>query len=467
MVATIKRTRKKADKYASLKKDLTKDQINAFDLAIAWATKIAKGKKVNNWFVICGYAGVGKSFLTQRLIPALKEILGQRVGACAPTHKAVAVLSDFCGDEVTSTGTIHHFLHLKPDEPDENGERHLVEVDSKHPHYRDYHFMIVDESSMIGEEIIGFIPRSVPTIFLGDIAQLPPVEDGDSISPLLQNPDILLTEVVRYKGAIADHVYNIRQNLEAKNPPKIKSEGNLLKYTDRTQWEEMAFKYFSKSLDPHDVKMLAWSNKEVENLNKKIRNRIYSHCSDRLYVEGEQIIAKEPITHWSPEINNVVVLLKTCEEATIQRAVPTQGYIGILSSGFEANYWELIIEKSDETLFSWLALDSTSIAEASSFLKLIKQEILNTEDFSERRKMWGQYYRFCDRFAIVPKGNSLIHRLQYSYALTVHQSQGSTFKKVFINGLNLFGCQETKMRNQLLYTGFTRAKDELHVLMKF
>lgn len=467
------------DQYASLKESLTEDQKKAFDKAIDWAEAIARhccdvingdliDEDVNFWFVICGYAGVGKSYLTQQLIPALKSILGKRVGACAPTHKAVAVLDDFCGSEVSVIGTIHQFLHLKPSEPDENGDRHLEQTWSKHPHYQEFNLMIVDESSMIGEEIVSFIPRGTPTIFLGDIAQLPPVEDDSEISPLLQSPDVLLTEVVRYKGAIATHVTKIRQNLEKKTPPKFSTKGNLFKYLEREEWEQEAFNEFLKaSGNPNNVKMLAWSNKEVESLNKKIRNQLYRDFGDDLFFEGEQVIAKEPLTVWSPD-RGVTVLLRTCGEALIHKAsLKKQELLGLLGGCLRADVWELKLENSDGIHFDWCAIDSASMKEVATFLNNVKKEILALDNKEERRQMWAKYYNFCERFSIVPKGNSLIHRLQYSYALTVHQSQGSTFKKVFVNGVNLFGCQDVKMRNQLLYTGFTRAKDELHVLMKF
>ncbi|MCC5619556.1 hypothetical protein LC605_31810 [Nostoc sp. CHAB 5836] len=44
----------------------------------------------------------------------------------------------------------------------------------------------------------------------------------------------------------------------------------------------------------------------------------------------------------------------------------------------------------------------------------------------QRSHAWREYYEFLETYNLVVKG-SLMHRLQYGYAITVHQSQGGTF----------------------------------------
>ena len=452
--------------YVDLKEGLTSHQLEAFNQVIEWAEKVkTSGNLQKKWFVISGYAGTGKSFLTQRLIPAVKEILGNRVGAAAPTHKAVEVLSDFCGRLVSDVSTIHQFLHLKPSDPDHNGKRHLEQISSQHSHYVTYDFMIVDESSMIGKEIVRYIPKKTPTIFLGDIAQLPPVEDNQELSPLLQNPDILLTEVVRYDGEIADYVFKIRNNLTSKSLPRLNTNLNLIKHLDKERWLNLAISEFSKANGPNDIKLLAWTNTEVQNLNKTIRNNIFDE-SNLLYIEGEQIMAKEPLTVWNRDKKSLNIFLRTCGQGTIKKADLRTAKIGI-NKDIIVDLWDLEIENSDGLKFNWETIDTKSMEKVNKYLNEFKKEILEMTNKTLRQQRWIKFYNFCERYAIVKKGNNLIHRLQYSYALTIHQSQGSTFQKVFVNGCNVFGCQEIQMRNQMLYTAFTRAKDELHVLMAF
>jgi superfamily II DNA or RNA helicase len=68
----------------NLKADLSGQQKEAFDLALAWF------KSPDSPFVLRGYAGTGKSFCAQRIIKALQP--NGKIAICAPTHKAVHVL---------------------------------------------------------------------------------------------------------------------------------------------------------------------------------------------------------------------------------------------------------------------------------------------------------------------------------------------------------------------------------------
>ena len=53
--------------------------------------------------------------------------------------------------------------------------------------------------------------------------------------------------------------------------------------------------------------------------------------------------------------------------------------------------------------------------------------------------------------------NNIIH----AYALTVHKSQGSEWRKVY---LCLHQSHATMLQRELLYTAVTRAKEELYVI---
>jgi len=59
------------------------------------------------------------------------------------------------------------------------------------------------------------------------------------------------------------------------------------------------------------------------------------------------------------------------------------------------------------------------------------------------------------------KTASEINNLVMSYALTIHKSQGSEWKRVF---LMLHSSHNTMIQRELLYTGCTRAREELYVI---
>jgi len=68
---------------------------------------------------------------------------------------------------------------------------------------------------------------------------------------------------------------------------------------------------------------------------------------------------------------------------------------------------------------------------------------------------WKDYYEFIEQFA----------DLTYNHAITVHKSQGSTYKQVIVNIDNLNINPNKKELLRLLYTAITRAS-ELLILYK-
>ena len=54
-----------------------------------------------------------------------------------------------------------------------------------------------------------------------------------------------------------------------------------------------------------------------------------------------------------------------------------------------------------------------------------------------------------------------LHAVDYAYSLTIHKSQGSTFKDVFVDVPSMGVNRNVVERNQLCYVAFTRAAKRL------
>lgn len=470
------------------RRGLSEQQQQAFDLAHEWFFN-----KPDKPFVLTGYAGTGKSFCVQRIVHSIRDLRQLRVALVSPTHKATAVLAQFAesaGLEDVHIGTLHSLLHVMPGHADENGKTRLeINGFSQEPHYKEFGLVVIDESSMIGEELLSFIPPTIPTIFMGDKAQLSPVEDevdGEGRdSPIFDLPcGINLTQVMRYDGAIAAYATAIRQDIAAQFAPRVASGGNLTKIRDKEEWEMAVIEAFSRVEDlkqyPDDVRVLAWTNRRVAELNKLIRNTLFDPSQE--FCVGERLMAKVPI------IKTVVresfgtskeILMQTCAECTI-----TQVKSGMGRFYFDEGWHPLLIkiaENNDITFFETyelsvitdlgsplklLLVSSLSLPKFSKFVQDYKKEILKCEDKPERKRMWRNYYKFMEELNLVVKGGMVLQRLQYAFALTVHQSQGSTFKHVFVDQGNIFGCRHPKTRNQLLYVSATRASKHLTIYSK-
>lgn len=176
---------------------------------------------LNKIFGLYGYAGTGKTTLAIQIITNLvKNGYTKKVAIVAPTNKALSVLKTKFSSElikiieklnITSNETsfdmiienlkslnividfitIHRLLQLKVDY-DDSGD--IIYVNNKKPLINDYELIIVDESSMVTLTMIDLlintvtngdtnnkINRETKIIFSGDPAQLPPINEKQSV----------------------------------------------------------------------------------------------------------------------------------------------------------------------------------------------------------------------------------------------------------------------------------------------
>lgn len=212
------------------------------------ATKLLKKFIVDNnsnTFGLYGYAGTGK---TSMIINYITDLISQKliksVVFTAPTNKAVIVLKDkfrnyLCElyNEITNTKdlhlncdldihlydlskifnvninfmTIHKLLNLQSDYND-NGDIIFVNNSKDKSNIKEYDLIIVDECSMISQDIISLIfeelnkliVKNSKVIFLGDPAQLPPVNETNSI--------IFDYSLISNNSKLYEQIKNMNQN---------------------------------------------------------------------------------------------------------------------------------------------------------------------------------------------------------------------------------------------------------------
>lgn len=143
-----------------------------------------------------GLAGTGKTTIAVRLPHELGLAPGE-VAFCAPTGKAANVL----GGRMAGTATTIHSLMYIPDQnhtPQCPANRpctcplKFVKRDRLDP---DLRLIIVDEASMVNEEMYeDFRSYGLPTVWIGDHGQLPPVKGRLN---LMERPDVRLETIHR------------------------------------------------------------------------------------------------------------------------------------------------------------------------------------------------------------------------------------------------------------------------------
>ncbi|MEO0541350.1 MAG: DEAD/DEAH box helicase [Cyanobacteria bacterium P01_A01_bin.105] len=396
-------------------------------------------------YLLTGYAGTGKTTLLQALLSRLRESGDERaVVLTAFSNKATKVLrsmSDRWGHEVDCL-TCCKLLGLKPVIDTSSGEQLFESVSDQFNQVPEYRLVIVDECSMINKEMwkllvtaVSRLDISTQMIFVGDPAQLPPVNETEACCFKEIINTSALTEVIRYGGAIGMIADDIRRHIERDVLPRYQSDTNTdftegVFVTDRRRWQQLLIRAFTSDTyqqDPSSVRVLAYTNYRVKQLNQTIRTAIYGNNIEE-YVVGERLIANHPC------LDEEGVLLQTSEECEVVET--STGEVDGLA------VWKLTVYNEEERFRDLVVLQQQAMPE-------FKQRC---EVYAQARD-WETFWKF----------RQVYHDVNYAYSLTVHKSQGSTFQDVFVDVPNLMRNPQTIERNQLVYVAFTRAAKRLFI----
>lgn len=424
---------------------LNRDQFDA-------RAEILAAREAGAFHLLTGYAGSGKTTLTQDLARHW-DSAGVDVVLTAPTHKAVSVLSR----KLRLTGlmtpcvTIHSLLSLTP-KP--HGDRLVFERKKKaDPVQADV--VVIDECSMISADLMRHIRRHLPVsfvVFVGDPAQLPPV--GEELSQTFgtkrkshlssivrqaaENPILNAADIIRgSQGKEMDWSWM----KSAKAPPL-----GVYNPCDPDEWMRKAFTSSDFAQDPDTFRYLCWTNEQVHRVNQRVRRWIYGE-TDTPFVANEAALFRSPVF----AEDGKTPLISTNEEATVlniergmfSHPIPPRAEL----AGWKAQVpvWKIQVMKEDGQVVK---------VETPRDVKAYNAVLARIADEAgETRDRWGDHHAFKQRLASI----------QNVYAMTVHTSQGSTFRNVFtdVADIRRRAASNVLETQQLLYVAVTRPTDAL------
>ncbi len=204
---------------------LTSGQQQALAAFATWLQAPSDGTP----FVLSGFAGTGKTFLSMHLL-AQVEATGLCWTVVAPTHKAVGVLRQqlaLHGLQPTwYPATIHRLLRLKLRR--ERDLERCEETEQTAMALEHLGLVLIDEASMVDSSLLEISlrcahPFRTRLVFVGDPAQLPPV--GEPVSPVFalgRAEKAFLSEVVRHQGPVLRLATGLREGaLPCRQPPVL------------------------------------------------------------------------------------------------------------------------------------------------------------------------------------------------------------------------------------------------------
>ena len=447
----------------------------------------------HNRLLIKGSAGTGKTTLSNEMIKSLVEtrvISRFGITCSAPTHKALAILNSKTDLTYPNFRTLASVLCYQHTYDSETGEDVFKpKFNAEYPPLNDIKTLIIDEASMGGIDMLIYLERygsKCTIIFIGDDKQLNPVKEkespifwgkpklfdtheeafqytldhqlvkeriGEIYTPEFEKqfvgfkpyPEIELEEIVR-QGA-DNPIIPLSRNLPAifDYTQRLNSNGHGFVYA--TDFD-MAVAELAKVNGTDDLKFLSYRNEEVDKVNLEVRKKIYTN--PRRLELGESIIFDSP---YSQYMTNDELKIETLDIDTIIFTVPIQDSKGLPFTTTDVSFKCYIINGSQIDEFGtgemiWrgvFVIHEDSDAAFKNFgYALSAKGRARQLDQSTRRIFLAKFAKF-----------------KYNHALTIHKSQGSTYRRVILNvgDVNVNPNQSEKTR--MLYTGVTRTSELL------
>jgi hypothetical protein len=275
----------------------------------------------HKYFLLMGSAGTGK---TSVVVDFLAKHVKKKIAFSATTNKAVSVLENMMNIKLKETDnnklrksinflTIHKLLKIKRRIDLEGNEIFVTTIDEDNPLHRldsksiySYDIIVIDEVSMMSMNLIEKLLKiknklDGKIIFVGDCAQLPPVNEESSCVFSLKIPKYQLKKIVRSSGnmmLLSDQVRGLvlndgNVNLAKLADPKIKVYRNKDDWIDKYIFQiSKLFKKIKKNKPINQSKMpimLTYTNKSCGITNKKVRDVLFNFPKDK-YVVGDIIV---------------------------------------------------------------------------------------------------------------------------------------------------------------------------------
>ena len=426
-------------------------------------------------FLLCGYAGTGKTSLISALVRTMEQ-LERKTVLLAPTGRAAKVFSSYSGK---SAHTIHKCIYRQKSIMD-SATFTLSENRAQNT------LFIVDEASMISNEssaglggllddLIEFVysGRGCTLLLLGDTAQLPPV--GEMQSPALTVGylrsmflDVTSVELKQVMRQLDDSgiLYNatmLRQRIEDEDvyelpPIRIKGFNDICNVQGDELIEAIETSYNKAGMD--ETIILCRSNKRANIYNEGIRRRILYReeelsRGDMLMIVKNNYYWREILGKEDKTLLEKLDFIANGDMAEIIRVHGTEEMYGFRFADVTLS----LTDYEDCEIDVKIMLDTLN-SESPSLTREENERLFNAvwEDYPEIRSKRKRM----EEIRKNPYYNAL--QVKYGYAVTCHKAQGGEWQRVFIDQGYISEDMISPDYYRWLYTAFTRASEKLHLV---
>ena len=393
---------------------LSSDQQSSLDDIMSWT------KTSSRLLTMGGFAGTGKT----TLIAELRRLLPKNacVAFCCFTGKATSVLlsklkAAKCLKSRDSCSTIHSLIY-DPVIDKRTGKVKGWKLKDNMP----YNFIIMDEASMVNEELFADLSSyGIPILGVGDHGQLPPVSGSLN---LMADPDIKLEKIHRQAEGNPIIKVSMAARLDG-HIPYGSLGGSVAKVAHK---HDLIYDFLKHSKGFKNTILLCGFNSTRVDINKKLRAMMSRTSKD-------------------PQPGDRVVCLRNNKESVecpiYNGILGTVIAAGKLHTHYEA---EVDIDGEEDRYFGPISFTGFNNDKPDFEEKPVMRLVPDPNDSS----------------ALVKKKQRL-DIFDFGYCLSVHKSQGSEWNRVmlFEQPCRYWSGPDW---NRWLYTAVTRAKEQLLIV---
>ena len=493
--------------------ELTDGQSNALKSLIDFSSNSSTTKAIT----LQGPAGTGKT----ATIGYLQKYLGgdSKLIYLAPTHAATAELAFATvktGNKslpLTAASGFRKSINKVTGEEEALMTKKLLDRLS----YGN-NILVIDEVSMLNSKDYALILETIKNkpniklIFMGDILQIPEVNTNNPNKKQVSRAfteyaQVILSEVKRTSSnSILQILTNLRKYTNGLIP-KVKNTEQV-QYVDDNGFDQLIVETFKK--DSENTVLISYTNAGVKATNHKIREVLgrtgdlkkddiitgYLGYSSK-QIEKGNIANSIRFKVEEVEKNGSEYIITTSSEKL--ESLRKQGVSGVPTK-FSGTYLQL----SPTDAFTFDELTDDDFEENNKKLSVMMAELHTTKQAALKNpRMWSTYYDLQTSigayFAKVNLGDDYIYNpktdrmekydfnkhskidadlqidkgIDYGHAVTIHKSQGATFKNVFFDTATLPKGNASKLyrgddlisseKHALIYVAMSRASDLLVV----
>ena len=398
-----------------------------------------------NFYLLQGYAGTGKTTCISEVI----RRYGKATALTAPTNKATRVLIETSrrAGIVVDCMTIYSLMGLKLRGVGEK-QQIFPEGDSK---MIQYNLIVIDEASMVNEDLFNLICEQAMSlnrkiIFMGDPAQLPPINEKESkVFELIERKSVLM-KVMRHDNQILTLATRIRKAWDGTGEPDglfctDNDENGGVWCMDSKKFlgkVKTAFTSETYKDDPSKVRIIAWTNEAVREYNSYVRELLYGEEAHKPFHIDERVIACRPVIDAAvkKEAKMTEIVMTTDEEGVV---ISIKQEPHPIYTSFNCNALEV-------------ECDDGSVATCYVILPEEEERLNKTldnmaKDAKSGRGSWKSFWEMKELFSDI----------RPCHALTAHRSQGSTYDTALVDVGNIMLNRRHKEMLQCLYVAVSRA----------